>query len=67
MKRIHQYLKETSAEGTIFMPTRKMEVNCYVDTYFSGICGFDYPEGPILTNSRTGYIITFSECPMVLA
>ena len=42
-----------------------MKVNWYVDEDFLGLYGYDDTSYTMCTNSRTWYIITFYECPLL--
>ena len=52
-------------EGMIFTPKRKLEVNFYADEDFAGLYNCEDTEIPICVKSRTGYVITFVEFPML--
>ena len=54
-------------EGMIFTPARKMEVNRYIDTDFSGLYGYEDPEDKIWLKRRIGgYHIFWLYTVMVL-
>ena len=40
-------------------------MDCYADADFVGLWGHENPQEPIFTRSRTGFVITFSNCPML--
>jgi hypothetical protein len=65
IKRIIRYLKGTRDKGMIFKPTNDWKVDCYVDADFCGLWGSEDPDDPIVTKSRTGYIITLAGCPLL--
>ena len=46
----------------IFTPKRKLEVNFYADEDFAGLYNCEDTEIPICVKSRTGYVITSSDC-----
>ena len=66
MKQIFWYIQGTRTGGLIFVTTRKMERNFYVDVDFAGLCVYEDPEDPICTNSSMGCAIKFSGCPMLV-
>ena len=45
----------------IYTTTGKMEVNCYVDTEFAGLDVYEDRKYSICANSRTEYVITFTD------
>ena len=64
--RICSYLKGTADMGLIFKPTfDKMVVDCYVDADFLGLFGTEAPDDPMSVRSRTGYVITLANCPLL--
>ena len=65
LKRIVRYLKGTRDKGMIFKPSNNWKVDCYVDADFCGLWGSEDPDDPIVTKSRTGYIITLARCPLL--
>jgi hypothetical protein len=65
VKKIIRYLKGTRDKGMIFRPTDDWKIDCYVDADFCGLWGSEDPEDPIVTKSRTGYIITLAGCPLM--
>jgi len=65
VKRIVRYLQGTKDKGMIFTPTQDWKIDCYVDADFCGLWGAEDPDDPIVTKSRTGYIITLAGCPLL--
>jgi hypothetical protein len=65
VKRIVRYLKGTREKGMIFKPTNDWKLDCYVDADFCGLWGSEDPDDPIVTKSRTGFIITLAGCPLL--
>ena len=63
--RICQYLKGTINDGMIFKPCKDSIVDCYVDADFAGLFGHEDPLDPIYVRSRTGFVITMANCPLV--
>ena len=64
VKRIVKYLKATRDKGLIFKPSTDWKLDCYVDADFCGLWGSESPDDPIVSKSRTGYIITLAGCPV---
>ena len=68
LKRISCYLKETRYRGLIFNPSSDVcKSDCYPDEYFGGIYGHEILIDPACVKSRTGFIITFTNCPVYWA
>ena len=65
VKRIVRYLKGTRDRGMIFKPTGDWKVDCFVDADFCGLWGTEDPDDPIVSKSRTGFIITLAGCPLL--
>ena len=40
-------------------------VDCYADADFAGLWGHEDPQGPIFAKSRTGFVVTFDNCPIL--
>ena len=65
VKRICRYLQDTKDNGLVFNPSKKLVVDCYADAYFSELWGHEDPQDPICDRSRTGFVVTFSKCPLL--
>ena len=65
MKRICRYLQGTKENGLVFNPYKKIDVDCYADAYFAGLWGHEDPQDPICARSRTGFVVTFANCPLL--
>ena len=65
MKRICRYLQGTKDNGLVFNPSKKLMVDCYADADFAGLWGHEDPQDPICARSRTGFVITFANCPLL--
>ena len=63
--KICRYLKYTWKRGLIISPTRELHVNCYVDSYFGGLLSYEDPQYPVCARSWSGYVVTFSNCPIL--
>ena len=65
LKRIGRYLQGTRDKGLIMQPTAELNVDCYVDSDFAGLWGYEDDQDPTCVRSRTGYIITIGGCPVL--
>ena len=65
LKRIGRYLKATRDKGMVLKPTGQLKVDAYPDADFAGLYGYEKPNDPACAKSRTGFLITVSDCPMV--
>jgi hypothetical protein len=65
VKRIVRYLIGTRSKGLIFKPSGDWKVDCYVDADFCGLWGSEDPNDPIVSKSRTGYVILLAGCPLL--
>ena len=63
--RIGQYLKRTADKGLILMPSKIMELDCFVDADFAGLWNVEDHQNPLSVKSRTGYVINLAECPII--
>ena len=43
----------------------KLVVHCYADVYFARLWGHEDPQDPIFARSRTGFVVSFSNCPLL--
>ena len=64
MKRICRYPQGTKDNGLVFNPSKKLVVDCYDDADFAGLWGHEDPQDPICARSRTGFVVTFANCPL---
>jgi hypothetical protein len=65
IKHICRYLKGTLTDGLILQPGNAMNVDCWVDADFCGLYGTEDVHDPTSVKSRTGYIITVANCPVI--
>ena len=65
VKRIVRYLQGTKDRGLIFKPHTDWKVDCFVDADFCGLWGSEDPNDPVVTKSRTGYVILLAGCPLL--
>jgi hypothetical protein len=65
LKHISRYLKQTSDHGMVMNPSSVVcKIDAYPDADFAGMYGHEDHTDPACTKSRTGFIITFAECPV---
>ena len=65
MNRICQHIQGIKDNRLVFNTSNKMVVDCYYDAYFSGLWGHENPEDHISAWSRTGFVVTFSNLPLL--
>jgi len=66
LKRIGCYLKMTSDKGLVLRKCSEIpKLNCYVDADFAGLYLKEDPKDPTSVQSRTGYVITLGDNPVV--
>ncbi len=64
--RIVRYSKGTKDKGYIHCPsTTSWNLDCFVVVGFSGLWRLENSYRPISVKSRTGYVITFTSCPIL--
>jgi hypothetical protein len=62
-----RYLVGTKDKGLKLKPSDDISVDCYVDADFAGLYGQEDPQDPISVKSRTGYVLTLANCPLLWA
>lgn len=65
VKRIGRYLSGTKDRGLIMKKSDHFGVDCYVDASFAGDWGHFHKNDPSCAKSRTGYVITVGNMPVV--
>ena len=65
VKRIFRYIQGTKDNVLLFNPFKKLVVDCYDDADFAGLWGHENPQAPICGRSRTGFVVTFANCPLL--
>ena len=65
LKRICRYLHGTKSKGLLLRPKLQEGFKCYVDADWAGNWAKDQPNNPAGALSRTGYLITYANCPIV--
>jgi hypothetical protein len=63
--RICRYLKGTLHDGLIYEPSEEINVDCYCDADFAALHGIEASDDPNSAKSRTGYVITIANCPVL--
>jgi hypothetical protein len=63
--KICRYLKGTQDNGLTFRHSKEFKVDCYVDADFAGLFGVEDVHDPICVKSRTGYVMTIADCPLM--
>ena len=48
----------------MFNPYKKLVVDSYADADFAVLRGNENPQDPICARSRTGFVVTFPNCPL---
>ena len=65
LKCIGCYLKQTCDRGMVMNPSSNAcKIDAYPDDDFAGMYGHEDHTDSACAKSRTGFIITFSECPV---
>ena len=59
------YLQGDKGKGLVFNTSKKMMVDCYVDADFVGLWGNENPQDPIYDRSRTIFVLTVSNFPLL--
>ena len=49
----------------ILKPSGELTVDCYVDADFAGLWGSVDDQDPLCVKSRTGYVLTLANCPLL--
>ena len=65
VKRIFRYLQGTRENGLVFNPSKKMVEDCYADADFARLWGHENPQDPICARSRTRFVVTFANFPLL--
>ena len=63
--RIGRYLNGTQDKGLILTPSEGLTLDCYPDADFAGLWGHENADDSHCVRSRTGYVITLSDCPIL--
>jgi len=65
LKRIGQYLKNTSERGMAIQPARELDVDAYPDADFASMYGHEKLTDPACAKSCTGFVIMFAGVPIM--
>ena len=65
LKRIGRHLKATGSRGLILDPSSNLKMDCYPDADFPGMYGHKKRNNPTCVKTRTGYVITVADCPVL--
>ena len=70
VKNIVKYLKGTKDRGMVIHTLdknkhKKLRLDCWVDADFAGGFGVEDPRDPICAKSRTGYVLTLCDTPVM--
>jgi hypothetical protein len=65
LKRIGRYLKGTRTRGLVLNADDGLDIELFVDADFAGMHGYEDPDDPTSTRSRTGYVICIAKCPVL--
>ena len=65
LKRIGRYLKATRDQGLVMTPSGTLKVDAFPDADFAGLYGYEKPTDPTCSKSRTGFLISLSDCPVL--
>ena len=61
---ICSYLVVAQGQGLTFDPNSDMNLYCYVDADFSGLCKHEDDQNPVCVKSKTGYVMTLGVRPL---
>jgi hypothetical protein len=65
LKRIGRYLLGTKTDGIFIKRTKETIMDCYVDADFAGLWGQEDVQDPTCVRSRTGFVITLGNMPVI--
>ena len=66
LKRLGRYLKATRTRGLVLNPTSNtLKIDSYPDADFAGMYGHEENTDPACVKSRSGYVITVADCPVL--
>jgi Reverse transcriptase (RNA-dependent DNA polymerase) len=65
VKTIIRYLHRTADKGTIITPSGDLSLDCFVDADFAGLYGRELDSNPTSVKSRTGFLITLGDAPII--
>jgi hypothetical protein len=62
-----RYLAHTKDRGIVYEPDKSMGIECYVDADFAGGLNIATSADADKVMSRTGFVITYANCPIYWA
>ena len=65
VKRICRYRQGAKEDVLVFNPSKKLVVDCYDNADFAGLWVHENTQDPICARSRTGFVVTFSNFPLL--
>ncbi len=65
--RLGRYLAHTKDRGIVYEPDTSMGIECYIDADFAGGWNITTSAGADNIMSRTGFVITYANCPIYWA
>ena len=65
VKRICRYTQGNNDKGLVFNTSKKLVVEYYADADFAVLWGHENPQDPICYRSRTEFVSTYSNCPLL--
>ncbi len=65
VKKIGWYLKGTLEQGLILNPSNTLKIDSYPDADFAGSWNREDVQDPHCVRSRTGYVISLANCPVM--
>lgn len=65
VKAIGRYLLKTRDKGLVLTPTKELNIQAFPDADFAGLYSYEDNRDPISVRSRTGFVITVANCPVL--
>jgi hypothetical protein len=65
IKMIGMYLVGTWDKGMVLNPSATLNINAYPDADFAGLYVYENNNDPVCVRSRTGFVITVANCPVL--
>ena len=56
---------KTRDKGLVLTPSDDLNINVYPDADFAGLYGYEDSSDPVCVRSRTGFVITVANCPVL--
>ena len=58
-------MKVTIDHGLLLQPADSLNIDCYVDADFAGLCPHEDKHDPVCVKSRSGYVVHIVNRPIV--